>query len=332
MGRPPQQTSSLSALRWNAIITVFAANFVTLYIMPTLPTRYDLLHARLGRLPPLLRRVESDDPLAWPSMRVALWRLRELLPVLRLAPETARKLGVRLRRIGRQLGKVRELDGQISLVNEVSESDRHARPAATRVTHDLKRRRVRLGADVLPQKAAEDVRRVLRKLNLILADLDRADDPGGTLRAIRWAIKARVARRAAMLKRALDDAGSVYLPGRLREVRSAARKLRFAAELVADVVASPGAPSLGTVEQTQDALDRLRDTERLIVRARRLQGGLTPPDLKAWQELDVLVAVLENRCRRLHARYVRERAALLALCARWGARASVPDAPRRKVS
>jgi signal transduction protein with GAF and PtsI domain len=60
-------------------------------------------------------------------------------------------------------------------------------------------------------------------------------------------------------------------------------------------------------------------------------------DLRAERELEAIVDTLENDCRRLHARYVRERTALGALCARLLARlpATTPArraAPRRAAS
>ncbi len=299
--------------------------------MATSQTRYNLLRVRLRRLPPLVRRVEKIDSTAIPLVRAALWRLREVLPVLQLDPDRARKLALRLRRVGRRLGRVRDLDVQRDLIDEVSEFDRSARSAATRVAHDIGRRRVGLGPGPLSQKAATDLRRNLRKLAAILAELRTAGDSSTSTRAIRWALKARLARRAATLKRALDAVGSVYWPGRLRRVRTAVRKLHVAADVVADVVAT-GVPDLGPVELVEEALDRLRSAERLIARVRRLQAELAPPDPKAWQDLDALVVVLENRCRGLHARYVRERATLVALCDRCGARTSAQAASKRKVS
>jgi hypothetical protein len=35
-----------------------------------------------------------------------------------------------------------------------------------------------------------------------------------------------------------------------------------------------------------------------------------------WRELDALVTSVENNCRTLHARYVRDRTALIVLCDR----------------
>jgi hypothetical protein len=66
----------------------------------------------------------------------------------------------------------------------------------------------------------------------------------------------------------------------------------------------------------------MQDLQVLIERVRGLQSSLTPPDPAAWRELDALVTALEHSCRRLHARYVRERTALTLLCDRLVARSS----------
>ena len=60
----------------------------------------------------------------------------------------------------------------------------------------------------------------------------------------------------------------------------------------------------------------MHDLQVFIGRVRQVQASLPPPDLSLWRELDALVAAVENSCRRLHARYVRERAPLEAICER----------------
>ena len=82
----------------------------------------------------------------------------------------------------------------------------------------------------------------------------------------------------------------------------------------------PTTPELRTLKRGQDLLGRLHDVQVLIDRVRQLQAALTPPDIAVWCELDALVPSLEDECRRLHARYMRGRAALLAICDRDAAR------------
>jgi hypothetical protein len=69
-------------------------------------------------------------------------------------------------------------------------------------------------------------------------------------------------------------------------------------------------------------LGRLRDLQVLLGRVRETQAAMEPPNLAAWRELDEFVMVLESSCRSLHARFVRDSRAIVALCDRLGTRAS----------
>jgi hypothetical protein len=62
-----------------------------------------------------------------------------------------------------------------------------------------------------------------------------------------------------------------------------------------------------------------------------VQSTLATPDLKAWRDLDALIIPLETRCRALHARFVRERTALVALCDHLVAGAPAAVTIKRKV-
>jgi hypothetical protein len=57
----------------------------------------------------------------------------------------------------------------------------------------------------------------------------------------------------------------------------------------------------------------MHDLQMLIDRVRDVQASLAPPSLAVWRELDDVVASLDEDCRRLHARYMRARSALLLL-------------------
>jgi CHAD domain-containing protein len=150
----------------------------------------------------------------------------------------------------------------------------------------------------------------------VLKDLEGEDLNHPPDRAWRWALDARVARRAAALERAIDAAGSVYLPERLHAVRIALKKLRYGAELAAEASARPDGRSLRTLKQAQALLGRMHDLQVLIDRVRSVQAALTPPDVTRWRDLDMLVASLERSCRSLHARYVRDRSAFVDVCGR----------------
>ena len=70
-------------------------------------------------------------------------------------------------------------------------------------------------------------------------------------------------------------------------------------------------PDLTQLRRAQDILGRLHDLHVLIDRTREAQASLTPPDVNVWRQLDALVASLEDSCRRLHGRYMKDRDALL---------------------
>jgi len=128
-------------------------------------------------------------------------------------------------------------------------------------------------------------------------------------------VRARAARRAGRLRAAIANAGSMYLPDRLHEVRIAVKQLRYALELARDVRGGRTAAPLRPLKAAQDLLGRMHDLEVLIARVRAVQGAPQPPSLSLSGDLDRLVRRLETECRRLHGHYMTRRTRLLALCA-----------------
>lgn len=275
----------------------------------------------------MLPGVESGEIGAIHRTRVASRRLRELLPLLQLEPPVVRKMNRRLRKVTRRLGAVRELDVLIQLIDELHASRKFPPRALARVGGEIRNARDE-ARKRRPRKAvAADLKRAARKLEAIAEDLkDRNGRARG--RAWHWAIEARVANRAVRLKEAIEEAGAMYQPERLHAVRIAVKKLRYGVELSVDAVGLKDTPELRALRRGQELLGRLRDLQTLIERVRRVQACLSPPDVGAWRELDELLIPLEHHCRRLHARYVHNRIALMALCDRLGARASAAAARR----
>jgi CHAD domain-containing protein len=293
--------------------------------------RYDLLRSRLRGFTRTLPRLKSIDTGRAARAWIASRRLRELLPILQLHGPVAEKLNAKLRRIVRRVEIVRQSDALLALFDEVLARERRGRPAASRVRDNLEQQARRARNDLFRKKVGHDIRRVAAKLNDHLEPLHEKGDTRTQLRDLQWAVRARVARRAADLKIAIQAAGSVYLASRLDDVRAALRKLRFGAELASD--ATPGVAPLDVrmLVRSHTLLAELDDLQTLIDRIRQVQGTLATPDLKAWRDLDALVISLENRCRGLHARYVRERTALVALCDRLVANAPAAATAKRKV-
>ena len=122
--------------------------------------------------------------------------------------------------------------------------------------------------------------------------------------------------RASALKDALADAGALYLPDRLHAVRIAVKKLRYAREVLVEASGARTKGELRSLKRGQDILGRLHDMQMLLDRVRQLQASLTPPDVTMWRKLDTLTTALENDCRRLHARFMRQRDVVLTVCDR----------------
>jgi CHAD domain-containing protein len=275
----------------------------------------------------MLHGIEKGRVRSVHGVRVASRRLREVLPVLQLESDVAGRLGRRLRKVTHRLGTVRELDVLFLLIEECQESGRYEERAIARLASNIAEERTAAHDQLSGRLPIAQLQRLAAKLDKIADALIGQEKPRGTARVWRWAIEARVAHRAAPLKAAIEAAGTVYLPDRVHEVRIAMKKLRYSMELEAEI--SPAGSwrrDLTMLKRTQALLGRLRDREVLIERVRQVQASLTPPDLVVWRSLDSLVATIEKECRRLHARYVRDTAALIALCDRIAGR--TPAAPR----
>jgi CHAD domain-containing protein len=278
-------------------------------------TRSELLKKRLDAFARVLKGLAHGEVRALHRARVASRRLRELLPVLQLNSGASRKLGRRLRRVTTRLGTVRELDVLLLSIDELHVSRRDRTSALGRVgvavSKDRDRARKRLEAR-LPMT---ELRRLARKLDRMAAELQVTDAAASRVAAKswRWAVEARVSRRATQLSDAIRAAGAVYLTERLHVVRIALKKLRYALELANEVAGTRSDSELRTLKRGQDLLGRMHDLQMLTERVRHEQASLAPPTLAEWRDLDGLVVSLENDCRRLHARYMRLRDALAAI-------------------
>ncbi|PYQ96377.1 MAG: hypothetical protein DMF96_18825 [Acidobacteria bacterium] len=102
-------------------------------IMPVSNRGSELLKRRLDQFTRALPGLEKGDVRALHLARVASRRLRALLPVLQLEPDTARKISRRLRKVTTRLGAVRELDALLLVIDELQVSRRDRGAALARV-------------------------------------------------------------------------------------------------------------------------------------------------------------------------------------------------------
>ena len=75
-------------------------------------------------------------------------------------------------------------------------------------------------------------------------------------------------------------------------------------------------PDVTTLKRHQDTLGRLHDVQVLIDRVREMQPAIAMPDVMMWRKIDALTSALEDDCRRLHAKFVRQQNSIRAICDR----------------
>jgi CHAD domain-containing protein len=266
----------------------------------------EILQKRVESLADELSDVAQGEVKAIHRTRVATRRLREVLPIA-VADRAARNLGRRLRDMNRTLGPVRELDVFAELIVELEPKSRYSiAPVGTAVARARKE-----ACDQL-ESCAQRLSKVATRLNGAVVELQskEAADFRKVKRNCRWAIQARIVKRAVRLGAAIDRAGTLYASGPLHEVRVSVKKLRYAIELSDEIgEARPGA--VKTLKSVQDLLGRQHDLEMLLLWARQVQEST--PERASWRELASLTSAIEGDCRQLHARYVRERSALTSL-------------------
>jgi CHAD domain-containing protein len=286
------------------------------------PQREGVFRKRVRAFSRDMERIHKGDVAALHRTRVASRRLRELLPLLGLDREEVSKIARRLRRLTRQLGIVRELDVLMLTVRELTAKRGYPtialREVEAAVAAARSSARARLATKLPPSKLRRLVRRLERAVSQSQSTRERRAARGGVIGSKHpwlWALDARSIRRAAKLKSSLDATGALYLPEQLHQVRIALKKLRYTEELRAEARGRRN-PDVATLKAAQDLLGRLHDREVLIGRAREVQSLLSASHLMAWHQMGLLVSALDEDCRRLHGKYIRRRAQLVAFAVR----------------
>lgn len=235
--------------------------------------------------------------------RVASRRLRELLAVLqavpsRESPKQWRRVRKRARRVTRALGGVREVDVTLEVLDDIvaAHPETTAGVMLTRaVVGDERETRRRAMLDRIDEADVTKLRIRLEALTTTRAVrmLDRAA----------FDLEARVLARASDLERAVADAGALYALDRLHQVRIAAKKLRYAVELVEELRGVGTRRLANRIRRMQDLLGEMHDMAVVAEFARRAAGKSSSAG--EWSEpVDVLLLALDRDTRSLHAKYL----------------------------
>lgn len=271
-----------------------------------------MIRQRLLALSRTLPSARNGDPEGIHQARVATRRMREALPLVTRGSK-GRKLKKTVSRLTRALGRVRELDVALINLDEVTADGTMHTEGIDLLRANIKEERQRLYTDMAERLDSVDLDRLQRKALAAAARHAESEGDADAARRLRAVIK-RAARRAVALQAAIDNAGGIYLPDRLHEVRIAIKKLRYVLEIARELSRSRASARIRMLKTVQDLLGRMHDLEMLIMRIRALQGSDRAPTLKVSADLDRLVRRLEMECRQLHVRYMGLKKKLLELC------------------
>ena len=307
--------------------------------MASVPVLARLLARPLDALAEYLPRAIEGHTHDIHQARVASRRLRELLPIVGPALERGprRRLRRRLRALTRALGPVRELDVTLAAIAAMIAGLATPPPLAATLTRALDQERTEKLAMLAHRFDAARVNQLLTRLRRLEERLQAGVEPD------KWRerLARRVRRRASALARAVADAGALFVSERLHAVRIAGKQLRYALEVTGDARLAATAASVTTLKDTQDVLGRLHDIDVLLAAARRAAAGDTAPQTRnsvaagATATGDNVTSVeagaaaqtpiveesdaawfdheITTEMRRLHARYLRRQARLIAL-------------------
>ena len=242
--------------------------------------------------------------------RVASRRLREAVPVLAtgLKGSKAGKALRKIRRLTRALGTVRELDVALGILDTLARAADVPRSAVEAVRSRVLAERD-LGREAMLKRLDNvNVEKLHRRLGSVADALEHAADEGW-----REPLAARLLKRAQRLSQAMDEAGQMYSPDRLHQVRIAVKKLRYGLEIAAGVGAAAAAPHVRALKRVQDLLGRMHDLQVLQKHVAAVHAEFTAGSGVSRQGLDALAQHIERECRQLHGRYVAASGALRAI-------------------
>jgi len=293
--------------------------------MTVMATVNGLILSNIEAVRSRLALVRDGDRDAIHDARVATRRLRAVLPLLGVGAAIAvvEQATPMLRGLGRALGRAREEDEALRLIDEIERRS----PAAAAAAATLRAR-------LLPRQMRRRRRLIKTIESLDLDVLDRLRDaarPSGFSRPwaadpARSALRGAVGRRTGVAERKVHHAGGVYFPNRAHRARIAIKKLRYLAELM-DKNDRVRKPAVRALKNAQEMLGSIHDREMLLG---RLSQVMEEEEVQGAREL---ARVLEAESRALFENYRAMRPAVLSACADlalWAQRSSA-SRPRRRL-
>jgi len=264
-----------------------------------------LLEGQLAFLDAQIPGIRDGDIEAIHDGRVATRRVRELLPLCRPEQSTGDEFRRTIRDVGRGLGRVRDLDVEIALLELLEQRVPRAGSlfALRRHAAGAKRqRRLRKLLKGLPDRLSPRARFLLiRSPRQVVHDRVW---PAGWRTTLRDQLQSR--RQEA--EGAVAHAGGVYFPNRLHEARIAVKKLRYSAELaVATGVAAIRPRVIRRFRKAQDALGEIHDWQLLL-------SALEATPSSDANGSETVIMLLRSDIAARHRRFLERRDDLLSAC------------------
>jgi CHAD domain-containing protein len=275
------------------------------------PALARVLATQTGELAAEIPRARRGRVKAVHRARTVSRRLRELLPVAATAApgRAATRARRDVRRITRALGRLRELDVALALLDKMTERERWSETVISPLRRELQATRERRAATLARALDAALTDRVQARCDAVVEALDAT-------RSRRWerALASRLRRRARRLTQTIASAGTLYAPEALHQVRIATKKLRYALELAHTAAGSRVGRMLGILKQAQDGLGHWHDLQVLERLVRAVEAAEV--DRTRADDYVRVAAALERECRAEHAAFLGERAALTRVAER----------------
>jgi CHAD domain-containing protein len=241
--------------------------------------------------------------------RVATRRIRELLALLPAVPgrDGEDEVVKDYRRIGRALGRVRDIDVQIALIKGLEDHAPHAAPSLLTVRQDHERARLaktrrliktleRIDVDALMKTAGASHPTSLRK---------RLTSSGW-----RQQLGRLVTERSHTAVDAIAHATGVYFPKRAHAARIAIKQLRYAAEIAEATGNDAMEDAIKTLRKGQEILGDLHDRHVLS----EMLEGYSEHAGVVGEHVNLVRQILEREVLQLHSQYVARRASLREAC------------------
>ena len=273
------------------------------------PTLASLLDAQTSVLRTQLKAVYDGDADAVHDSRVATRRIRELLSLVPSIPgrDGEADVATGYKRIGRALGRVRDIDVQIAHIKHLEAHAPQTAPSLVLVRQAYETRRLKRMRRLIKTLERLDVNALLSFVG--------AGHPAGlrtrlTSSGWRQQIRRLAVERSHTATDAISHATGVYFPKRSHSARIALKQLRYAAEIALRTGFDDMREPVAALKKGQEILGDLHDKQVLAdeLRSYSKQKGVDA------DHITVTCQVLEGDLEQLHADYLCRRDALRDAC------------------